>query len=204
MTGTTSAVIGAYVDIFRDTTYLVLEPYREFRRSRLDVPGLNPNPVNSSSPVAAAAASSSTGTSLSSPQEQAVVDQMMRVLITDDERRRDWQTGGAVAAATAKSLGKFLAHYYRAMMVDIPLATAEGFRAVPRLYGERVRDHGVVRDWKTGAIVGGKHFVYGMAEGISDIVTQPYKGAKEGGALGLVKGLAKGTIGVATKTPAGT
>ena len=46
-------------------------------------------------------------------------------------------------------------------------------------------------------------FLYGMSEGLTDIFVQPYKGAKEGGALGVVKGVGKGTAALATKTTSG-
>jgi len=42
-------------------------------------------------------------------------------------------------------------------------------------------------------------FGYGFYDGITGIVTQPMKGAKEGGALGFAKGLAKGTVDIITK-----
>jgi hypothetical protein len=88
-------------------------------------------------------------------------------------------------------------------MVDIPLATAEGLRAVPRLYGEDVKEHKPVKDWKSGMIVGCTSFSQGMVDGLTGIVMQPYKGAKEEGALGAVKGLAKGTVGGAASLGSG-
>lgn len=42
-----------------------------------------------------------------------------------------------------------------------------------------------------------------MTEGVTDIFVQPYKGAKEEGALGALKGFGKGTVALATKTGAG-
>lgn len=85
----------------------------------------------------------------------------------------------------------------------MPLAVSEGLRAVPRLYGEEVRDHGTIRDWRSGATFAGKNFVYGMTDGFSDIFAQPYRGGQEEGAKGVMKGLAKGTVGVTTKVSAG-
>jgi hypothetical protein len=89
------------------------------------------------------------------------------------------------------------------VLIDIPLAVSE-LRAVPRLYGDEVKDHGTVRDWKSGATFAGKNFVHGMTDGFSDIFTQPYKGGQEEGAKGVMKGLAKGTLGVTTKVSFGT
>ncbi|KAH7302808.1 hypothetical protein B0I35DRAFT_325016, partial [Stachybotrys elegans] len=39
----------------------------------------------------------------------------------------------------------------------------------------------------------------GFYDGITGFVTQPYKGAKKEGALGFLKGAAKGSIELATK-----
>ncbi|KAF7118656.1 hypothetical protein CNMCM5793_008194 [Aspergillus hiratsukae] len=120
---------------------------------------------------------------------------------SDGEERHPAATAGAMAGQFAKSIGQFMATYTRGAMVDIPHAAAEGFRQVPRLYGEQPKDYGAVQDWKSGATVGGKNFVDGMLEGVSGLVTQPIKGGKEEGALGVVKGLAKGTAGFMTKIP---
>ncbi|KAJ5520951.1 UDP-glucuronosyl/UDP-glucosyltransferase [Penicillium fimorum] len=108
-----------------------------------------------------------------------------------------------MAGATMKGFGKFTGSYFKGVVVDIPHAAAEGFRQVPRLYGETPKDYGTIQDWKSGAIVGGRNFVDGMTDGFTGLFTQPVNGAKEEGALGAVKGFAKGTIGLATKVPSG-
>lgn len=41
-------------------------------------------------------------------------------------------------------------------LVDVPLAFAEGLRNTPALYGEKIRDHGPVTDWKSGGVVAAK------------------------------------------------
>lgn len=89
------------------------------------------------------------------------------------------------------------------MLVDMPLAVSEGLRAVPQLYGDEVVDHGHIKDWKTGMTFAGKNFSHGMSEGFSDVFTQPYKGGQREGALGVLKGLAKGTLGMTTKVSSG-
>ncbi|KAF7889829.1 uncharacterized protein EAF02_002244 [Botrytis sinoallii] len=87
----------------------------------------------------------------------------------------------------------------KATLVSVPMALADGFHAVPTLYGEKVRDHGALTDWKSGGVIAGKSFGYGFYDGITGIVTQPMQGAKKDGALGFAKGLAKGTVGLITK-----
>ncbi|KEY74321.1 hypothetical protein S7711_00477 [Stachybotrys chartarum IBT 7711] len=108
-------------------------------------------------------------------------------------------TTGAVAAASLSGLGGFFKSFGKGFVVDIPLATTEGLRNVPRLYGEQVESHEAITDWKSGVNVAGKNFVSGMAGGFSDLVTQPYKGAREGGVVGGAVGLGKGLLGFGTK-----
>ncbi|KAH6880721.1 hypothetical protein B0T10DRAFT_609391 [Thelonectria olida] len=110
---------------------------------------------------------------------------------------------GRMAGASAKSVGNIAPTALKGMVVDIPLAITEGLRSVPRHYGGSVRDHGPVTDAKSGMVVAGKTFAWGFIDGISDVVVQPYKGAKKEGTLGAVKGLGKGVMSLATKSGAG-
>ncbi|PSN74344.1 putative sterol glucosyltransferase [Corynespora cassiicola Philippines] len=109
-------------------------------------------------------------------------------------------TAGKIAGGTAKNFGKFNMHFFKGAIVDLPYAAAEGFRAVPRLYGEEVQDHGQVKDWKSGFGVAGKSFTHGVAGGASDLFVKPFQEAKKEGALGFVKGIGKGTLGFTSKT----
>lgn len=115
-----------------------------------------------------------------------------------------WSTAGAVASASVSEIGGFFKSYGRGFYVDLPLAVTEGFRAVPKLYGENVPENEPVHDWQSGARVGGVNFVRGMSEGFTDLFVQPYKGGRDGGALGAAKGVGKGVVGMATKTASGT
>jgi hypothetical protein len=110
---------------------------------------------------------------------------------------------GAAAVACASSLGHILTLHTKGVFVDVPLATTEGLRAIPRLYGQEVRDHGPIRDWKSGAEVAGKNFAYGMTEGIVDLFVEPVRGGRQEGALGVAKGLGKGLVSFGTKIPSG-
>lgn len=140
-------------------------------------------------------ASTSTAATTASEEER-------RKMLKREEQIRGLETAGATVAATAKGVGHFLGTYYKGMMVDIPLATTEGLRAIPRLYGEDVEEH-VVRDWRSGVAAGGKNFATGMGKGLTGFVTEPCRGAAADGPLGIAKGFAKGVIGVSTKVPAG-
>ncbi len=82
----------------------------------------------------------------------------------------------------------------------MPLAAAEGFRAVPRLYGKEVKNHGEVTNIQSGFSKAGKNFAFGMADGFSDLFVRPVEDAKKEGALGFAKGLGKGVLGFTSKT----
>jgi hypothetical protein len=107
---------------------------------------------------------------------------------------------GHAVGSFAKGFGKFTGGLYKGFIVDLPLATTEGFRNIPRLYGEEVKDHGEVTGVMSGFQVGGKNFVHSLADGLSDPFKQTYAGGKKEGALGYAKGFGKGMAGLVTKT----
>ncbi|GAM40538.1 hypothetical protein TCE0_039r12963 [Talaromyces pinophilus] len=113
--------------------------------------------------------------------------------------------GGKKEAAVTfgKGFGKMAGVLPKAALVDFPLAITEGLHHLPRLYGDEVRNHGQVKDWKSGGVVAGKTFGYGFADGLSGAVIKPYEGAKEGGWAGFGKGLGKGVMGLVTGPGAG-
>lgn len=116
-----------------------------------------------------------------------------------------WQgTFVKAVAGSASGVGGFFHHFSKGMLVDMPLAAAEGLRAVPKLYGSEVPDHGRVTDWKTGAVVACKTFGYSMTHGFADVVNEPLTGAKKEGAVGAVKGVGKGLVNMTTKVSSGT
>lgn len=105
----------------------------------------------------------------------------------------------AMALASVQASGKLLGKFVSGTMVDVPLAAAEGFRMLPGLYGENIREPERVTDWKSGMLTGAKTFAIGMTESCVDPLYQPYKGARDGGPLGFAGGLVKGTVGMIAK-----
>jgi hypothetical protein len=101
------------------------------------------------------------------------------------------------------SIAMFAPKALKGMTVDIPLALTDGLKNMPRVYGDTVRDHGPVTDFKSGATVAGKTFAWGFVDGLSDVVVKPYQGAQKEGVKGAAKGLGKGLISMTTKTGAG-
>ncbi|OHX00426.1 UDP-glucosyltransferase [Colletotrichum incanum] len=109
------------------------------------------------------------------------------------------RASGAAAMAVGKGFASMTGAIAKGGLVDLPLAVAEGLHNVPRLYGDRPREHGKVEDWKSGGIAAAKTFGTGFYDGLTGIFTDPYKGAKEGEALGLAKGVATGSVGFVIK-----
>lgn len=117
--------------------------------------------------------------------------------------RNGARTAGAMAAASAKSLGNTIGRPFQSIFVGVPLAVADGLNAVPKLYGSEVRERDKITDFKSGTIVAAKSFVTGIADGLADLVVEPYRGSKNEGALGFAKGLGKGGLGFLAKTGSG-
>ncbi|KAF2629175.1 glycosyltransferase family 1 protein [Macroventuria anomochaeta] len=82
-------------------------------------------------------------------------------------------TAGRMTAAGAKGFGRLYGAIFKGAIVDIPLAAAEGLRAVPKLYGEEVRDHGQVTNIQSGFSKAGKNFAFGMVDGFNDLFVRP-------------------------------
>ncbi|KAI9682312.1 MAG: hypothetical protein M1817_000366 [Caeruleum heppii] len=88
--------------------------------------------------------------------------------------------------------------------MDFTLGLARGFHNAPKLYGDHtVRSPDRVTGFQSGLKAAGKEFGFGFYDGISGLVTQPLKGAKEQGAAGFLKGLGKGMGGLILKPGAG-
>lgn len=84
--------------------------------------------------------------------------------------------------------------------MDISLAIAQGLHNAPRLYGDAtVRRPVRITGLHSGLRAAGKEFVYGIYDGVTGLVAHPYHGAREHGAMGLVKGIGKGVGGFVLK-----
>ncbi|KAG8889576.1 hypothetical protein FRB99_003972, partial [Tulasnella sp. 403] len=79
----------------------------------------------------------------------------------------------------------------------------EGFHNMPKLYGSEVREVGPVRDFRSGLREGGKGFAFGIYDGITGLVTEPMKGAKEEGFVGAIKGSGRSFINASMRPAAG-
>jgi len=88
--------------------------------------------------------------------------------------------------------------------MDITHNVARGFHNLPKMYGdETVRPLEKVTDVQSGLQAAGKGLGYGLWDGLSGLVTQPMKGAQEGGWMGGLAGFGKGVGGAVFKPAAG-
>ncbi|MCJ1472120.1 hypothetical protein MMC13_000767 [Lambiella insularis] len=80
------------------------------------------------------------------------------------------------------------------------LAMARGAHNVPLLWGDRtVRTQGKVTGVASGVKEGVKELTFGVSDGVSGLFMQPIWGVMEDGALGFVKGMGKGVLGLPVK-----
>ncbi|KKF95776.1 Sterol 3-beta-glucosyltransferase [Ceratocystis platani] len=84
--------------------------------------------------------------------------------------------------------------------INMSIGMAKGFRNAPKLYNDpMVRESEKVKGIASGFKVAGKEFGYGIYDGVTGLVMQPYIGAQTGGKKGMVKGIAKGLGGFLLK-----
>ncbi|KAI5855094.1 hypothetical protein GGS23DRAFT_446533 [Durotheca rogersii] len=75
---------------------------------------------------------------------------------------------------------------------------------VPVLYGDdTVRPWPEIEGFRSACAAGSDAIWYGFRDGLADWVVLPYKGAKQEGVHGFLKGFAKGVGSIAFKMPAG-
>lgn len=198
ITGGASAVMATAVDMTQSITGMVTKPMDEYRHEQRRRERERKRELARQSSAhhdtleAGDGRSSPTGSHTSAATS------------TDDSGRpKPRSMAGAVAGASAKSIGMLGPTAAKGMLVDFPLALTEGLKSVPELYGGKVRHHGPVTDAKSGAAVAGKTFAWGFADGLSDLVMEPIRGGRDEGALGAVKGVGKGAMSLAVKSGAG-
>ncbi len=84
--------------------------------------------------------------------------------------------------------------------MDLSLAIAQGFHNAPRLYGDiTVRTPPRISGFHSGLRAAGSEFAFGVYDGVTGLVLQPYHGARKNGAVGFVQGVGKGIGGFVLK-----
>jgi len=81
---------------------------------------------------------------------------------------------------------------------------ANGFHNAPSFFlaDDTVRRRDNITGFGSGVKVASKEVYYGLYDGITGLVTQPYSGAKRDGPIGFVKGVGRGIGGLMFKTTA--
>ena len=117
--------------------------------------------------------------------------------------RSDEQSGQDLAQDLAEDTGQGFAKSGEALAkapMDLSLAIAQGFHNAPRLYGDdTVRTPPRISGFHSGLRAAGSEFAFGIYDGVSGLVLQPYRGARKNGALGFVQGVGKGIGGFVLK-----
>jgi hypothetical protein len=84
--------------------------------------------------------------------------------------------------------------------MDLSMAVAQGFHNAPRLYGDQtVRKTTRITGMKSGLKAAGEEFMFGVYDGVTGIIAQPYTGARRDGAVGFFKGVGMGLTGFILK-----
>lgn len=131
LTAGSSALIGTAANMFEFAVGIIKAPYDEIQ------------------------ASSKQEKEMAKKQDMIVIDRELGASRTTSTTT-PVSTAFRAIGASARSIGMFNASLFKGTMVDMPLAITEGLRAVPKLYGEDVQNHGVVDGWMSGGVVAGK------------------------------------------------
>jgi UDP:flavonoid glycosyltransferase YjiC (YdhE family) len=84
--------------------------------------------------------------------------------------------------------------------MNLTVALTQGFHNAPRLYGdETVRRPPRVTGFHSGLRAGRDELIYGVMDGVTGIVTQPIRGAKQRGVVGAARGVGFGIGGFVLK-----
>ncbi|CAK1358772.1 unnamed protein product [Cercospora beticola] len=105
---------------------------------------------------------------------------------------------------SSKGAGRFAKALVQSPM-DLSMTITRAFHNMPKLWNDdTVRPQTKVADFSSGARAAGKNFGLGWYDGVTGLVTQPWRGAQEDGAVGFVKGIGKGMGGFVAKSGAGS
>lgn len=205
LTATASSLLGTFTDMGQSAANIVIRPIQLHRDAaetkRRQLPA--ERSIRKSVSSVDLCRRDDTGVTAETRTESARVLAVASSGLSPSADHPTRNLAAAMTMASAASVGGFLHHYTKGMLLDMPLAFAEGARVVPRLYGEAPANHGLVHDWKSGLQVSGKSLVHGVGGGCADLVLQPYRGARKDGVAGGIAGFGKGLLGFSSKLASG-
>lgn len=187
-----SSLIGTSVNIANGATGVLLEPGRELARERQKSQSQEMSTTDGAKENATDADDGSGDSTMGTAQSMNSSEQEATLAASNGSPRSNYAAAGTLARSSGKAAGKVISSAFKGVLVDLPLATAEGFRFMPRMWGSEVKQYGDVTDWQSGTLVAGKTVVYGVGEGVRDVVTNTIDGARSEGMIGAAKGLGSG------------
>ncbi|KAI9887544.1 MAG: hypothetical protein M1823_000635 [Watsoniomyces obsoletus] len=123
--------------------------------------------------------------------------------VNSDKEQNGKKEEDNLAREVARDVGHSLEKSGEALAnapMEISMAIAQGLHNAPRLYGDStVRRPTRVTGIHSGLRAAGEEFVYGIYDGVTGLVIQPYTGAKQDGLIGFIKGMGRGVGGFVLK-----
>ncbi|RYN88773.1 hypothetical protein AA0120_g7017 [Alternaria tenuissima] len=113
--------------------------------------------------------------------------------------RKDRDMMRPTGLRTSRGFGRIVKEGIQSPM-NMSVGITRGFHNAPKLWGDdTVRPQEKVSDLKSGMKAVGREFGFGWYDGVTGLVTQPWKGAQKEGTSGFFKGIGKGIGGFITK-----
>ena len=114
------------------------------------------------------------------PMSRSIFKRLYRLPIyprTDKMLSRERASGSSrkYGSGHVERIWQIYWHLFQGGSRRYPTCRCRGVPQVSRLHGEKPKDYGEVRDWKSGALMGGKNFVDGITDGFTGIFTQQSK-----------------------------
>lgn len=196
VTGVASSLLKTGTGMVGATSGIFLKPAQEYRRGR----SRSANPTTRSSSTITSASSSRPQSHR--PPEVATIPPSIDAKpsfsspdsttpqTTQGPSQLSANLAARMALASGASVGTVLTTYTKGVLVDLPLATATGFRALPRLWSaDPVPSYGRVTDVQSGFTVAGKTAWQGVGGGFRELARKP----EQAGAWAAVKHVAGGS-----------
>ncbi|KAG9499326.1 hypothetical protein J7337_010146 [Fusarium musae] len=193
LTATSSALLGSLVEFSKGFGSLMSAPVIKVRHET----------ANREKRHAARAALKADSRSRSPASSTTAMDSQERSAADFSKGDRDVSASSSAGKSAGKGISKMTSSVLKGSLVDVPLALTEGLHNLPGLYGEKVRKHDKVTDWKSGTAEAGKNFAYNFLDASWCLFKQPAVGAVKGGPVGLVTGLGKAGFGLIAKPGSG-
>ena len=113
------------------------------------------------------------------------------------------QSLGSVSATTAGGMGQLAFRFTSGLTKELAYDFAWLARDEKYMYERQMAAQKEARSMRQGIYLGGQLFRAGVYSGVTGVVRQPIRGAREAGAKGFVQGVGKGTIGLIAKPASG-